>query len=66
MNIHKNARLTPRGRELLVRRNPEEGLRPVETAQACGVSVRTTYKWLKRYRKEGWASLQDRNSRPHR
>lgn len=66
MNIHKNARLTPRGRELLVRRILEEGLRPAEAAQACGVSVRTAYKWLKRYREEGRAGLQDRSSRPHR
>ena len=27
MNIHKNARLTPQGREILVRRMLEEGLR---------------------------------------
>jgi len=66
MNSHKNARLTPKGRALLVRRVLEEGLRPAEAAQAAGVSVRTTYKWLARYRQEGEAGLQDRSSRPHR
>ena len=46
MNSHKNARLTQRGRALLVRRVIEEGLRPAEAAQAMGVSARTCYKWL--------------------
>jgi transposase InsO family protein len=64
MNVHKNARLTPRGRALLVRRIVEEGLRPVEAAQAAGVSPRTAYKWLRRFETEGWAGLEDRSSRP--
>jgi len=64
MNIHKNARLTPKGREVLVRRILVEGLRPADAAQACGVSTRTAYKWLRRYREEGRAGLQDRPSRP--
>ena len=45
MNIHHNARLTFRGRELLVKRIVEQGLRVEEAAQASGVSVRTAYKW---------------------
>ena len=65
MNIHKNARLTPKGREILVRRMLEEGLRVEEAAQASGVSVRTAYKWRARYRAQGLAGLQDRSSRPH-
>ena len=64
MNNHKNARLTPHGRALLVRRVLEEGLRPAEAAQAMGVSRRTAYKWLRRYREEGPGGLQDRTSRP--
>jgi len=64
MNMHHNARLTPRGRELLVRRILEDGLRTEEAAQASGVSVRTAYKWLARYRAEGRAGLLDRGSRP--
>ena len=66
MNMHHNARLTPRGRELLVRRIVDDGLRAGEAAQACGVSVRTAYKWLARYRAEGWQGLFDRSSKPHR
>lgn len=40
MNTHKNARLTPYDRGLLVGRIIEQGLRPVEVAQAMGVSTR--------------------------
>lgn len=65
MNTHKHARLTPYGRALLVQRI-EDGLRVEEAAQAAGVSVRTAYKWLKRYREEGEAGLQNRSSRPRR
>ena len=64
MNIHHNARLTFRGRELLVKRIVEQGLRVEEAAQASGVSVRTAYKWLMRYRQEGITGLYDRSSRP--
>ncbi|WP_297527482.1 IS481 family transposase [Thiohalobacter sp.] len=64
MNSHKNARLTVHGRALLVKRVLEEGLRPAEAAQAMGVSTRTVYKWLRRFREEGPSGLQDRSSRP--
>jgi transposase InsO family protein len=64
MNSHQNARLTVYGRELLVRRILEHGLRAEEAAQAAGVSVRTAYKWLRRYRKEGLGGLHNRSSRP--
>ncbi|WP_311945600.1 IS481 family transposase [Halomonas piscis] len=66
MNTHKNARLTPHGRSLLVARVIDEGLRPREVAQAQGVSVRTVYKWVRRFREEGLEGLQDRRSRPAR
>ncbi len=38
MNNHKNARLTVDGRVLLVRRVLDEGLRPIEVAQAMGAN----------------------------
>ncbi len=66
MNVHKNARLTPSGRALLVSRVLEEGHTPGEVGRALGVSRRTVYKWLARYEAEGEAGLQDRTSRPHR
>lgn len=66
MNNHKNARLTVHGRALLVQRVIDEGLRPAEVAQAMGVSARTVYKWLSRFREEGRAGLRDRSSCPRR
>ena len=64
MNIHKNARLTPRSREILVNRVVNLGQPACEVAQAMGVSVRTVYKWVARYRETGLAELVDRTSRP--
>ena len=63
MNIHENARTTPASRELLVRRVLEAGWSAGEAAHAAGVSPRTAYKWLTRFRDEGLASLRDRPSR---
>ena len=64
MNSHKNARLTFEGRCILVSRIIHEGL-PVRK-KAQGVSPRTAYKWLRRFREEGETSLYDRSSRPRR
>jgi transposase InsO family protein len=63
---HRRPRLTSFGRELLVRRVLVEGWRPVVAAEALGVSRATAYKWLGRYRAEGWQGLEDRTSRPLR
>jgi transposase InsO family protein len=65
MNMHKNARLTPLGRERIVRQ-VESGQTPQAAARAAGVCPRTVRKWVDRYRREGLAGLQDRSSRPHR
>lgn len=65
MNIHKNARLTPIGRERLVRRMLS-GQTPQAAARAEGVCPRTAKKWLVRFHTEGLAGLQDRSSRPRR
>ena len=66
MNVHKNARLTPFGRERLVKQVLERVLTPAAAAAAAGVSVRTIYKFLARFKKEGLAGLRDRASRPKR
>jgi transposase InsO family protein len=65
MNVHKNARLTPRGREWIVEL-AASGQTPKPIAQAVGVCPRTVRKWLKRCESEGLAGLQDRSSRPRR
>jgi len=65
MNVHKNARLTPIGRERIIRQI-ESGQTPKAVAQTAGVCPRTVRKWVDRYRREGLAGLRDRSSRPHR
>lgn len=66
MDIHKNARSCPASRELMVGRILREGWGVGEAAEALGVSKRTAYKWLGRYRAEGLSGLGDRSSRPRR
>jgi transposase InsO family protein len=65
MNMHKNARLTPLGRERIVRQ-VESGQTPEAVSETAGVCPRTVRKWVERYRREGLAGLQDHSSRPHR
>jgi transposase InsO family protein len=61
--VHKNARLTPKGRALMLERL-EAGQHQVDVAQAMGVSLTTLKKWWRRYRAEGAAGLLDRPCRP--
>jgi len=63
MNIHKNARLTPLGRERLVSLIAS-GTSYALAARACGCSPKTAAKWWRRYRSEGRDGLVDRSSRP--
>ncbi len=64
MNVHKNARLTPIGRERMVDL-ARRGQTPAASAMTVGVCPRTVRKWLARYEQEGVAGLNDRSSRPH-
>jgi transposase len=66
MNSHKHARLTPKGRALLVSRVLEQGWTVTDARLAAGVSNRTGYKWLARFKAEGEPGLLDRSSRPKR
>ena len=62
MHIHPNARLTPLGRERLLRRHIDHGEPLLALAGQAGISLRTAYKWLARYRSGGHTSLADRRS----
>jgi transposase InsO family protein len=64
MKLHANARLSLKGRELLVDRIEHAGWSLMEAAQAAGISERTARKWLGRWRAEGPAGLLDRSSAP--
>ena len=62
MHTHPNARLTPLGRERLLRRHIDHGESLDFLATQVGISVRTAYKWLARYRSGGASALVDRRS----
>jgi transposase InsO family protein len=66
MDLHQNARSCPASRALLVERVEAAGWSVQEAAEAQGLSARSAYRWLRRYRELGEAGLWDRPSTPHR
>ena len=62
MHSHPLARLTPVSRERLIRRHLDEGVPLKALAVQAGISLRSAYKWLARYRSGGVAALADRRS----
>jgi transposase InsO family protein len=64
MKLHGNARLSVKGRELLIDRVEHAGWSLSSAAEAAGISDRTARKWLARYRSEGATGLLDRCSAP--
>lgn len=65
MTLHRNAKTTPKMRQLLIDRVQRQGWTYAATAAAAGVSRRTVAKWISRAR-QGDVRLEDRSSRPHR
>ena len=63
---HPSARLTVFSRQLLVKRVLVDGWSTATVAEQLGISRATAYKWVRRYRADGLAGLEDRSSRPHR
>ena len=66
MKLHGNARTCPNSRRLLVARVCEQSWSVAAAAEAAGVSERTVYRWLARWRQEGVEGLRDRSSAPRR
>jgi transposase InsO family protein len=64
MDIHDNARTTPRSRMVMIERL-EAGWTVTAVAAAFSVDGRTVRKWRDRFAAEGAAGLADRSSRPH-
>lgn len=63
--VHRNARLAPAGRLILVSRVLSG--RPVShVAKELGVSRQCAHRWLARFREAGREGLLDRSSRPNR
>src|SRR3954471_17333823 len=63
MNTHKNAPLTPKGREAMVR-CVEAGLSKAAAARQFNTTPKTVAKWVERFRAGGADGLRDRSSRP--
>jgi transposase-like protein len=65
MDSHENARLTPKGREAMVRAVVDKGLTKAAAARRFNTSTKTVAKWVERFGQEGVQGLRDRSSRPH-
>ncbi len=62
---HRNARLTPAGRKMMIERIAA-GTPQAHVAAQMGLSRATVHKWWHRWLAEGDSGLWDRTSRPHR
>ena len=65
MNSHKNAPLTPKGREAMVRSVTEGGQSQAAAARQFNITPKIVAKWVNRFHAEGVEGLRDRSSRPH-
>jgi transposase len=66
MEVHARARLTPNGRRFVCERVLEQGWSVRSAAAAAGVTERTVYRWLQRFRCQGERGLRDRPPIPRR
>ena len=64
MDVHKNAPLTPKGREAMVRSVIEGGSSKAAAARQFKITPKIVAKWVERFRAEGVDGLRDRSSRP--
>ena len=64
MDTHKNAPLTPKGREMMVRAVLDGGLSKAAAARQFNTTPKTVAKWVERFEAEGVEGLRDRSSRP--
>ena len=65
MDTHKNAPLTPKGREAMVRIVIEGGVTKSAAARRFNTTAKTVAKWVERFRAQGVDGLRDRSSKPH-
>jgi transposase len=64
MDMHKNACLTPKGREEMVRAVVDCGFTNLAAARRFNTTPKTVAKWVARFGAEGVEGLRDRSSRP--
>jgi len=63
MDTHKNAWLTPRGREEMVRAVVDKGLSKAQAARQFNTTWKTVDKWVTRFRAlgaDGWSRVGQR------
>lgn len=65
MKLHAGARTCPDCRLLIVSKVLEDMQSPSRVARDFRVTTQTVHKWIRRYRKEGTAGLEDKSSAPH-
>ncbi len=53
MDVHKNAPLTPKGREAMVRGVMEDGLSKAAAARQFNITPKIVAKWVERFRAKG-------------
>lgn len=64
MNMHKNARLTPKSREVMARAVVDDGDTIAAVAKRFATTPKTVTKWVQRFCKFGVDGLHDRSSKP--
>jgi transposase len=64
MDTDKNAALTAKGREMMVRVVVDFGLSKAAAARRFTTTPKTVAKWIDRFEAEGMEGLRDRSSRP--
>ena len=64
MDTHQNARLTPKGREAMVRTVVDHQLTKTAAARQFNTTAKTVAKWVARFRALGAQGLCGRSSRP--
>ena len=64
--VKGKGKLTVFGRRLLIERVTRQGYPVAQAAAMQGISAGCAYRWLRRWRAEGEAGLEDRSCRPHR
>ena len=66
MEVHARAPLSPIGRSVVVDRVVDQGWSVARAAEAAGVTERSVYRWLARFRSQGPSGLIHRRSVPGR
>ena len=66
MQLHRNAKTTPKSREQIALRVVRLGQPIRQVARGFGVSDTTVRKWVRRWQEEGPRGLMDRSAAPRR